>query len=62
MVYSFRVNGVKNGCKYFAHLYVGIPMADKIGPKGGSPALATLCTFPDLHKTPGLDPTGLMFL
>ena len=37
-------------------------MADKIGPKGGSPALVTLCTFPDLHKTSGLDPTGLMFL
>ena len=37
-------------------------MAEKIGRKGGSPYLASLCTFPNTYKTPGLDPTGLMFL
>ena len=62
MEYSFRVNGVKNGSKYFANLYVGVPMADKLDWKCGSPFFASLCTFPNPCKTPGLDATGLMFL
>ena len=61
-VYSFWVKGVKNGSKNFASLYVGVPIAYKIGWKGGRPFLISLCTFPNPYKTPGLDPTVLMFL
>ena len=54
--------GPENGSKNFASLQVGVPIADKIGQKGSSPFLGSLCTFPNLYKQPGLDPTGLMFL
>ena len=61
-VYSFWVKVVKNGSKNFASLYVGVPIAYKIGWKGGRPFLISLCTFPNPYKTPGLDPAVLMFL
>ena len=57
-VYSF---GVKNGSRNFANLLVGIPVAVKIRQKGGSSILASLYTFPNPYKMPGVDPTSLMF-
>ena len=36
MVYSFEVKGANKGTKNFANLYVGVPVSDKIGRKGGT--------------------------
>ena len=47
---------------FFSNLLVGVQIAEKIGRKGCSPFLVTLCTFPNLYKTRGLDPTGLMLI
>ena len=49
-VYSCSVKGVKNGNKNFASLLVGLPIADKILRKGGSPLLVSLCTFSNLTR------------
>ena len=62
MVHSFYVKDAKNGGKNVASLQTGVPIPDKIGRKGGSPFLISLCTFPNPYKIPGLDPTGLIFL
>ena len=51
----------KNGSDNFASFQLDIPIADKIGQKGGSPLLVALPNFPNPQKTPGLDPTGLTF-
>ena len=61
-VCSFFVKGVKNDCKNLDRLQVGVPTADKVGRRGGSPFLFSLRIFPKPHKIPGLDPTSLMFL
>ena len=42
MVYSFKVKGVSNGTKNLDGLYVGVPIADKIGRKDGTPPLIGL--------------------
>ena len=36
-VYSFAVEGVKSFSKNFAILWVGVPIAQRIGQKGGIP-------------------------
>ena len=42
IVYSFIVEGVNNRTKYLDSSYVGVPIADKIGGKGGTPSLTGL--------------------
>ena len=46
----------------FAILYVGVPISDKIGRKGGTPSLMVLCVLARPYKIPGLDPTECKFL
>ena len=41
-MYSFKVKGVNNGTKKLDSLYLGVPIADKIGRKDGIPSLADL--------------------
>ena len=36
-VYLLAFEGVKNCCRNFANLWVGLPMTERIGQKGGSP-------------------------
>ena len=45
MVYSLFVSGSSIGTKNFASLYVGVPMADKMGLKDGRPSVTILWTF-----------------
>ena len=58
MVYSFEVKGAKKGTKNFANLYVGLPISDKIGQKGGTSTSIVLCILAQPYKIPGLEPTG----
>ena len=58
MVYSFEVKGANKGTKNFANFYVGVPISDKIGRKGGTPSLIGLCILARPYKIPGLEPTG----
>ena len=44
--------------KNFAILYVGVPISDKIGWKGGTPSLIGLYILARPYKIPGLEPTG----
>ena len=44
-MYSLVVRGSRIGTKNFASLYVGVPMADKIGLKDGRPSLTILWTL-----------------
>ena len=46
----------------FSSLYVGVPIADKIGRKGVGPFLVSLCTYHNPYKKPDLDPADLLFL
>ena len=62
MMYLFSVKGVKNGSKNFASLQVGVPIAEKIVVKGGSPNLVSLCTFLNQYEILGQGPTDLMVL
>ena len=41
-MYSFKVKGVNNGTKKCDSLHAGVPIADKIGQKGGKPFLIGL--------------------
>ena len=44
-MYSLVVRGSSVGTKNFASLYVVVPMADKIGLKGGRPSVTILWTL-----------------
>ena len=56
--YSLDVKGASKGTKIFTILYVGVPISDKIGQKGGTPSLIGLCILAQPYEMPGLDPTG----
>ena len=58
IVYSVDAKGASKGTKNFAILYVGVPISDKIGRKGGTPSLIGLCILARPYKIPGLEPTG----
>ena len=45
IVYSLVVRGSSIGSKNLAGLYVGVPMADKIGLKDGRSSLTIICTL-----------------
>ena len=49
---SFTVNSScvisdRTGTKNFASLYVGVPIAERIGPNGGNPFIRGLCPLAD---------------
>ena len=52
-VYSLVVRGSSTGTKNFASLYVGVPMADKIGLKDGRPSIKILWTLAKSYIIPG---------
>ena len=56
--YSLDVKGASKGTKIFTILYVGVPISDKIGQKGGTPSLIGLSILAQPYKMPGLEPTG----
>ena len=56
MVYSLVVRGSSFGTKNVASLYVGVPMADKIGLKDGRPSVTILWTLAEPYIIPGLEP------
>ena len=58
IVYSFEVKGANKGTKNFGNLYVGVPISDKIGRKGGTPSSIGLWILARPYKIPGLEPTG----
>ena len=59
IVHSLVVRGSSIGTKNFASLYVGVPMADKIGLKDGRPSVTILRTLAKPYIIPGLEPEGL---
>ena len=61
-MYSLVVRGSSIGTKNFASLYVGVPMADKIGLKDGRPSVTILWTLAKPYIIPGLQPEGLKSL
>ena len=44
-MYSLDAKGARKGTKNLAILYVGVPICDKIGRKGGTRSLVGLCVF-----------------
>ena len=46
----------------FDSLYLGVPIAERIGLNGGSLFLRGLCTLADTESSPGFEPTGLSLL
>ena len=46
-VNSFCVISDRTGTKNFASLYVGVPIAERIGLNGGNPFIRGLCTLAD---------------
>ena len=61
-MHSLVVRGSSIGTNKFASLYVGVPMADKIGLKDGRPSVSILWTLAEPYIIPGLEPQGLKFL
>ena len=61
-VYSSAVADVKNFSKNFANLYVGVPIAERKGQKGGSPLRVSLWISSNPYKMPGPEPTGFILL
>ena len=49
-VYSLVVRGPYNETKNLASLYVGVPMADKIGQKDGKPSVTNLWNMLDFRS------------
>ena len=47
IVNSFCVISYRRGTKNFASLYVGVPIAERIGLNGGNPFIRGLCTLAD---------------
>ena len=58
-MYSLVVKDSSIGAKNFASLYVGVPMADKIGLKDGRPSVTILWTLAEPYIIPGLEPEEL---
>ena len=50
------------GTKNFAILYDGVPIAEKMGLKGGHLSTMFLCTLQRPYRIPGLEPTAFIFL
>ena len=61
-MYSLIVRDCSIGTKNFASLYVGVPMADKIGLKDARPSLTILLTLAEPFITSGLQHEGLKYL
>ena len=59
-MYSLVVRGSSIGTKNFESLYVGVPMADKIGLKVGRPSVTILWTLAKPYIIPGLEAEGLL--
>ena len=57
IVYSLDVKGARKGTKNFAILYERVPISDKIGRKGGTSSLISLCILAGPYKIPGLEST-----
>ena len=62
IVYSLVVRGSTIGTNNLASLYVGVPMADKIGLQDGRPSLTILWTLAKLYIIPSLETEGLKSL
>ena len=62
IVYSLVVRGSNIGIKNFASLFVGVLMADKIGPKDGRPSVIILWTLAKPYIIAGLEPEEIKSL
>ena len=62
MVNSLDVIEFILGTKKFAILYDGVSIAERMGQKGGHLSTMFLFTLQRPYKTPGLEPTALIFL
>ena len=61
-MYYLVVTGSSIETKNFESLYVGVPMADKIGPKDGRQSVTILWTLANPCIIPDLEPEGLKSL
>ena len=61
-MYSLVVRGSSIGTKNFAFLYVGVPMADKIGLKDRRLSVIILQTLAKLYIIPDVELQGLKSL
>ena len=61
-VNSIDVTEVILKTKNFGTLYDGVPIAERMGLKGGHLSTMFSCTLQKPYKTPGLDPTASIFL
>ena len=61
-MYPLVVRGSSIGPKNFASLYVGVPMADKIGVKDRRSSVTVSWTLAKPYIIPGLEPKGLKSL
>ena len=57
-----HILGSSTGTKNFTSLYVGVPMADKIGLKDGRPSVTILWTLAEPYLNQGLEREGLELL
>ena len=62
IVYYLVVTGSSIETKNFERLYVGVPMADKIGLKDGKQSVTILWTLANPYIIPDLEPEGLKSL
>ena len=58
IICSFKGKGINNDTKNLGSLCVSVPIADKIGRKGGTPSLTGLWILAWPYKIPRLEPTG----
>ena len=61
-MYSLVVRGSSIETKNFASLYVGVPMADKIGQKDVRSSVTILWILAEPYIIPGLEPEGFRSL
>ena len=61
-MYSLVVRGSSIETKNFASLYVGVPMADKIGQKDVRSSVTILWILAEPYIIPGLEPEGFKSL
>ena len=61
-LYSLAAEGVTSFSKNFVILWLGVPIAERIGQKGGIPLRVSLWILPNPYKMPGLEPTGFILL
>ena len=62
IVYPLVLRGSNIGTKSFESLYVGVPIADKIGLKDGRPSVTILWTLAEPYIIPVHEPEGLKSL